>query len=233
MLTCANLVMRFGGVHAIDGVDFELSAGHVHCVIGPNGAGKSTLFKMLTGQLRPSAGSIRLRGIDITGRSTNAIVNLGIGVKMQTPQLFETETARDNIWLGANRRFAPREAVERTAALVEELALGAHADKVVGTLAHGIRQRVEVAGVLASEPELVLLDEPAAGMSDADVADLAELILRRRGRQSFLVVEHDITFVRSIADLVPCSIKVASSSKAIATRFCSTKWSRTSTLGRG
>lgn len=201
-LSCDRLVMQFGGVTAIDGVDWSMSEGQVQCLIGPNGAGKSTFFKMLTGQLRPTAGTVRFRGDDITGLPSNEIARRGLGIKTQTPQLFDELSARENIWLGAHRAARGKAVEARVEELLAELRLEAVSERVVGTLAHGIRQRVEIASVLAGDPDLVLLDEPAAGMSDSDIEHIAELIGQWKRRQSFLVVEHDMRFIRKIADRV-------------------------------
>lgn len=202
MLECENLVMRFGGVTAIGGVNFAMNRGDVHCLIGPNGAGKSTFFKMVTGQLVPTEGVVRLRGHDITGLPTNDIVRKGVGIKMQTPQLFDELTVEENIWLGAHRMLGRGKAKERTDSLIDDLGLADTRTEITGTLAHGVRQRVEIASVLAGNPDLVLLDEPAAGMSDRDVDDLARLIHDLKTKHTFLVVEHDMRFIRQISDRV-------------------------------
>ncbi|MCA2012029.1 ABC transporter ATP-binding protein [Cereibacter sphaeroides] len=202
MLNTENLVVRFGGVFALGGVDFAMTKGEVHCLVGPNGAGKSTFFKVVTGQIAPTSGRVSLGGSDITGEGSAQIVRRGIGIKMQTPQLFDDMTVEDTIWLGAYRGRGKDHARRRTAELLDELRLGEVARAEVGKLAHGLRQRVEIASVLAGDPELILLDEPAAGMSDADVDFLAALILRLRGQHSFLVVEHDMRFIRMVADRV-------------------------------
>lgn len=202
MLQTENLVMQFGGVFALGGVDFAMNRGEVHCLIGPNGAGKSTFFKVVTGQIAPTRGVVSLRGQPITGETSAEIVRRGIGIKMQTPQLFDEMTVAETIWLGAYRKGGRAKANARAAELLTELRLTEVAGAEVGKLAHGMRQRVEIASVLAGDPELILLDEPAAGMSDVDVAFMSELILRLRGRHSFLVVEHDMSFIRRIADRV-------------------------------
>ncbi len=202
MLHTENLVVRFGGVFALGGVDFTMNEGEVHCLIGPNGAGKSTFFKVVTGQIAPTQGRVSLSGDDITGQSSAQIVRRGIGIKMQTPQLYDDMSVEETIWLGAYRRKGKAGARQRSAELIDELRLGPVARTEVGKLAHGLRQRVEIASVLAGDPALILLDEPAAGMSDADVAFMSELILRLRGRHSFLVVEHDMRFIRSISDRI-------------------------------
>ncbi len=201
LLQSKDLFMRFGGVTAIDGVSFSMSEGTVHCLVGPNGAGKSTFFKMVTGQLSPSSGSVSFRGRNITGLRSSEIVNLGIGIKTQTPQLFDDVSVEENIWLGA-RRLAHGDPRVRVRQLLADLELTSIKGRVVGTLPHGLRQRTEIAAVLASDPKLILLDEPAAGMSDSDVEHIAELILRLKSSHSFLVVEHDMRFIRRIADTV-------------------------------
>lgn len=201
-LSTHRLRMRFGGVVAVRDVDFEMTEGLVHCLIGPNGAGKSTFFKMLTGQLRPSAGTIRLRGDDIAGLRPHEIARRGIGIKTQVPKLFDDLDVRENLWLAARRNrtgAAIRDCVE---CILDDLQLTALAGRIVGRLAHGQRQWVEIGGVLAGDPTLVLLDEPAAGMSDAEVERTAALIRRIRGTRSVLVVEHDMRFIRQIADRV-------------------------------
>jgi branched-chain amino acid transport system ATP-binding protein len=202
MLHTENLVVQFGGVFALGGVNFDLTQGEVHCLIGPNGAGKSTFFKVVTGQIVPTRGRVSLSGEDITGRASAQIVRRGIGIKMQTPQLFDEMSVEKTIWLGAYRTAGKARAQQRADELIDELGLCSVARSEVGKLSHGLRQRVEIASVLAGDPALILLDEPAAGMGKADVAFMAELILKLRGRHSFLVVEHDMAFIRSIADCV-------------------------------
>lgn len=201
-LATRGLEKRFGGVVAIQDVDFEMTEGIVHCLIGPNGAGKSTFFKMITGQLRPTAGVVTFRDQDVTGFRSFEVARLGIGSKTQVPKLFDELDVRENLWLSARRHkkgAALKAAVDR---VLEELQLAPLADKLVGRLAHGQRQWVEIGGVLAGEPSLVLLDEPAAGMSDAEVDRTAALIRAIKKDRSVLVVEHDMRFIRMIADHV-------------------------------
>ncbi|MBZ9772547.1 ABC transporter ATP-binding protein [Mesorhizobium sp. CO1-1-8] len=194
--------MRFGGVVAIHNVDFEMARGQVHCLIGPNGAGKSTFFKMITGQLRPTAGIVTFADRTISGFRPFEIARLGIGIKTQVPKLFDELDVRENLWLAARRRKKGAAANRLVDSLLDELQLAPLADKLVGRLAHGQRQWVEIGGVLAGEPSLVLLDEPAAGMSDAEVDRTAQLIGSIKKDRSVLVVEHDMRFIRMIADHV-------------------------------
>jgi branched-chain amino acid transport system ATP-binding protein/urea transport system ATP-binding protein len=202
LLATSGLAKHFGGVAAVDGVDFALAEGELRCLIGPNGAGKSTFFKMLTGQLAPTAGRVAFDGIDITGRERHEVSRLGIGIKTQVPSLFDGLSVRENVRLAARRRHGAAgaaRAVDETLALV---ALAAEADRRVGHLAHGQRQWLELGMVLAAAPRLLLLDEPTAGMTRDEVARTAELIRAIRRDCALIVVEHDMQFVRMIAETV-------------------------------
>ena len=197
-----SLCRRFGGVLALSNIDFRLEPGALHCLIGPNGAGKSTFFKLLTGQIAPSSGQVLFAGNDITGLRRHEIARLGIGIKNQTPDVFDGITARQNIYLAA--RFAQNgvdaeRVVEQT---IDDLSLNAIAHRQVGQLAHGQRQWVEIAMVLARSPDLILLDEPSAGMSAEERIQMAEMLNRLRGRAAIIVVEHDMKFIKRIASVV-------------------------------
>ena len=194
--------MRFGGVTAVSAVNLTLQESELRCLIGPNGAGKSTFFKVLTGQLRPSEGTIRLRGQDVTGANPHEIARLGVGIKTQVPNVFNGLSVRENVFIGAARLHSPKQAraiVEKTLA---RLQLDGIAERTVGQLAHGQRQWVEIATVLAQEPQLILLDEPAAGMNHAEVLRTADLIREINRTQALVVVEHDMQFIRMIATTV-------------------------------
>lgn len=202
LLEAQGATMRFGGVTAVNNVDFALREMELRCLIGPNGAGKSTFFKMLTGQLRPSAGRILLRGRDITGAEPHQIARLGVGIKTQVPNVFDGLSVRENVFVAAARRGSANQARRISAATLERLRLTAIAGRLVGQLAHGQRQWVEIAAVLAQEPELVLLDEPAAGMTHEEVLRTAELIREINQTHALIVVEHDMQFIRMIARTV-------------------------------
>ncbi len=194
--------MRFGGVTAVSAVDLTLQDGELRCLIGPNGAGKSTFFKVLTGRLRPSEGTIRLRGRDVTGANPHEIARLGVGIKTQVPNVFNGLSVRENVFVGAARLHGAKQArgiVEQTLA---RLQLDGIAERLVGQLAHGQRQWVEIATVLAQAPQLILLDEPAAGMNHAEVLRTADLIREINRTQALVVVEHDMQFIRMIASTV-------------------------------
>lgn len=202
LLETKALTMRFGGVTAVSEVDFTLREAELRCLIGPNGAGKSTFFKMLTGQLAPSAGTIRFRDRPVAGASPHEIARLGVGIKTQVPNVFNGLSVRENIWLGARRTHTPL----RTAAVVDEvlekIRLTAQARTLVGQLSHGQRQWVEIGTVIAADPELILLDEPAAGMTHDEVLRTAELIREINLSRALVVVEHDMQFIRMIARTV-------------------------------
>jgi ABC-type uncharacterized transport system ATPase subunit len=202
ILEARGLTMRFGGVVAVDGVAFRLSEAELRCVIGPNGAGKSTFFKCLTGQLRPTAGEILFRGTPVANLGSHAIARLGVGIKTQVPNVFDGMTARDNVWTAAARVAPGRIAERRTDEAMERVGIGAIADRIVGQLAHGQRQLVELAMVIAPEPDLILLDEPAAGMTDDEVDRLVALIRDLNRSHALVVVEHDMQFIRRVAKTV-------------------------------
>ncbi len=202
LLQTRGVTMRFGGVVAVNAVDFTLREGELRCLIGPNGAGKSTFFKVLTGQLPPSAGTVHYRGRDIAGAAPHAIARAGIGIKLQTPSVFNGLSIRENLWLAARRKNSAKKADAVVDEVLALIALAGSTDRVVGTLAHGQRQWVEIGTVLAGEPDLILLDEPAAGMNHDEVGRTAEIVRAINRTKSLIVVEHDMAFIRMISDLI-------------------------------
>ena len=202
ILETRGLSKRFGGLPAVDGVDFRLGEGELRCLIGPNGAGKSTFFKMITGQLRPTAGAVLFRGVDVTGEERHLLAKRGIGIKTQVPSLFDGLDVRESLHLAARRFHGAAEAARIVDGILAETRLDAVAARKVGELAHGQRQWVEFGMVLAREPLLLLLDEPTAGMTPDETARTAALIGRMRQRRAMIVVEHDMHFVRMIAGAV-------------------------------
>jgi branched-chain amino acid transport system ATP-binding protein/urea transport system ATP-binding protein len=186
-------------VHATRDVNFTLAERELRCVIGPNGAGKSTFFKLLTGQVKPSSGEIRFCGKDISDMQPHEPGRLGIGIKTQVPSLFNALSVWENVWLSACRMNRRSDAVRITNETLERVGMLAHKDKSAGVLSHGQRQWVEIAVVLAASPTLILLDEPAAGMSDIEVEKTAELIVEVNRTHAMVVVEHDMAFIRKIA----------------------------------
>lgn len=202
LLQTHDLTMRFGGVVANDQINFTLGEMELRCLIGPNGAGKSTFFKMLTGQLTPSSGRIAFRGQPIAGNPSHEIARLGVGIKTQVPNVFNGVSVHENLWLASRRKGTRREGLARVNEVLERLRLTAIASSIVGTLSHGQRQWVEIGTVLAGDPDLILLDEPAAGMTDEETARTAEIIKEINKTRAIVVVEHDMVFIKMIAKTV-------------------------------
>jgi len=202
LIETRRLNVRFGGVHATRDVNFSLAEAELRCVIGPNGAGKSTFFKLLTGQVKPTSGQILFRGKDISNMQPHDPGRLGIGIKTQVPSLFNGLSVWENVWLSARRTNGAAAANRITEETLERVGMSTHSHKLAGLLSHGMRQWVEIGVVIAADPPLILLDEPAAGMSDAEVAKTAELILEVNRKHALVVVEHDMNFIRMIAKTV-------------------------------
>jgi branched-chain amino acid transport system ATP-binding protein len=202
LLETRSLGIHFGGVQAVRDVNFSLAEGELRCLIGPNGAGKSTFFKLITGQLPPSQGHVRFRGRDISGAQAHEIARLGIGIKTQVPSVFDGLSVRENIWLAAIRLHARRQAAAAVEEMLQRIGLAAIADRPVGQLAHGQRQWVELGVVLSTDPQLILLDEPAAGMTHEEVMRTAALVREINRDKALIVVEHDMQFIRMIASRV-------------------------------
>jgi branched-chain amino acid transport system ATP-binding protein len=195
-----ELTMRFGGVVAVDAVSFSLQERELRCLIGPNGAGKSTFFKCLTGQYRLTHenGRVLIRGTDVIGWRTHEIVRLGVGIKTQVPSVMNGLTVLENLWLSARRTAGHDGADAAVEEVVAELELNGIARRLVGELAHGQRQLVEIGTVLANKPWLVLLDEPAAGLTNAETDRLVAIIKRINQTATLIVVDHDMHFVRTL-----------------------------------
>ena len=199
VLDTRDLSMRFGGVQAVNSVNFSLKERELRCLIGPNGAGKSTFFKLLTGQIEPSAGVVLFEEADITAAPPHQIGRLGIGIKNQVQDVFNGLSVFENLYLAASSADVGRRAALRARELAARLGLEQLLDTPVATLAHGQRQWVEIAMVIARQPKLVLLDEPSAGMTIEETRQTAELIREVNRTTTIIVVEHDMQFIRQIA----------------------------------
>jgi ABC-type uncharacterized transport system ATPase subunit len=199
-----ELTMRFGGVVAVNAVNFTLQERELRCLIGPNGAGKSTFFKCLTGQhrLTHENGRVLIRGTDVTGWSTYEVVRLGVGIKTQVPSVMNGLTVQENLWLSARRIHGWSGADGAVDEIASELRLSDVLRRLVGELSHGQRQMVEIGIVLIQRPWLVLLDEPAAGMTGNEVERLIGVIRRINESASVIVVDHDMEFVRMLGSTV-------------------------------
>lgn len=202
LLQTQGLGVSFGGVHAVKAVDFTLHSGELRCLIGPNGAGKSTFFKLLSGQLKPTHGSCDFQGERISGLPPHRIARLGIGIKTQTPSVFDGLDVLENLRLAASRNQSAAQARQTAEQTLQRIDLSEHRHRLVGDLAHGQRQWVELGMILASKPTLVLLDEPAAGMTYQEVRKTAALIKEINAHSTVVVVEHDMEFIRLIAGTV-------------------------------
>ncbi len=202
VLEAQDISVHFGGMAALSRVRFRLKEGQLRCLIGPNGAGKSTFFKCLTGILSPSEGRIFLRGVDCTTLKPNQIARRGIGIKTQVPNVMDGLTVRENIWLSARRKCNVIESSRIAQQMMTRFSITNLASKPLNMLAHGQRQLVEFAVVLAQKPWLVLLDEPAAGMSSNEIDLIADVIREINRSATVIVVEHDMRFVRMIAEQI-------------------------------
>ncbi len=204
----------FDGYKAINGLSIAIAKGELRAVVGPNGAGKTTMLDIITGKTRPDVGQVVWgQDTDLTRLDEASCARLGIGRKFQKPTVFETLSVSDNLMLAlANDRGVPATLVHRSsqteaqriAALLETVGLGAERDRLAGLLSHGQKQWLEIGMLLAQEPQLLLVDEPAAGMTDAETMKTAELLRSIAGDRSVVVIEHDMDFVRALDCKVTC-----------------------------
>jgi len=213
MLEIRGLSKSFGGVRAVDAVSLAVPAGEIRALIGPNGAGKTTLFNMLTGQLRPDAGDVWWKGARLTGLPPHAVCRRGVGRTFQITATFASLSALDNVRVARIAHTgrahslltrAHRLETEPARALLDQVGLAEQAERPAAVLAYGDLKRLELAVALATEPELLLLDEPTAGMAPAErgaLMALASGIARRRGL-AVLFTEHDMDVVFSVADRI-------------------------------
>ena len=211
MLGLHGVSRRFGALRAVDDVSIDVGPGARHALIGPNGAGKSTLFKLISGSMPVTSGSIVLNGVDVTGLSEPARARRGISQTLQHSSLFLTQTVEQNVLLAAQRRLGRRwsmvprrqaRARERARELLLGVGLSPRAATPASELSHGERRQLEVAVALACEPTLLLLDEPAAGMSAAESARLVELVRGLPETITVVIVEHDLDVVFALASSV-------------------------------
>ncbi|WP_256354544.1 ABC transporter ATP-binding protein [Variovorax sp. dw_308] len=220
LLSVRGLLVRFGGIVALDAVSFDVARGHVCGLIGPNGAGKTTLFNCLSRLYRYQEGDIVFEGQSITALPTHGIAGLGIGRTFQNLAMFRTLSVRENVMVGAHSRSSAgflasalqlpkvkaeeREMRERAEEIMAFLALTPMAARPVGTLPFAIQKRVELGRALAARPKLLLLDEPAAGLNHEELDDLARLIREIRDRLgvTVLLVEHHMGLVMGVSDRI-------------------------------
>ncbi|MCU4742455.1 ABC transporter ATP-binding protein [Halobacteria archaeon AArc-m2/3/4] len=203
ILQTRGLTKRFGGLTAIDDVDFAVDAGELRCLIGPNGAGKSTFLKLLTGRHDPSAGAIYYNGAELTDLPPYKRIDRGISIKFQVPSVYPDLTVEENLRIPLQRVASKAEFEERTIETLEQFDLLEEIDTTAANLSHGQQQRLEIGMAMTLEPDLMLLDEPVAGLSVEETEEIAELLVELNDEDvAFIVIEHDIDFVASIADRV-------------------------------
>lgn len=200
--------VAFDGFKAINNLALMVAPGELRTIIGPNGAGKTTMMDIITGKTKPDAGEVLFAGrIDLTKLDEVAIANLGIGRKFQKPTVFENLTVFENFELalksarGAWKTLLGRlnsEALDRIAWALDTVGLDAKVEDIAGSLSHGQKQWLEIGMLLVQDTQLILLDEPVAGMTDAETKQTAELILTLKGERTLVVVEHDMEFVRDL-----------------------------------
>ena len=213
ILSARGLTKRFSGFTAVNGVDLDVERGTIHALIGPNGAGKTTCFNLLTKFLQPSAGSIAFNGRDITGLAPAAIARLGVVRSFQISAVFPRMSVLENVRIALQRRrgdsfdFWRNQKVlnaydEEARERVEEVGLTQFIGETAGELSYGRKRALEIATTLALEPEMLLLDEPMAGMAQEDVTRISALIRRIAAKRTILMVEHNLSVVADLSDRI-------------------------------
>ena len=206
-----NVTVSFDGFKALHGLNFSMDPGELRVVIGPNGAGKTTLLDVITGKVKPVEGRVLFKGTEINGLRVNQIINMGVGRKFQTPGVYTNFTAFENLELSyqTNRKvfstlFNPLSSsdVEQIYAILEVIGLAGKANQKAGLLSHGEKQWLEIGMVIVQDPDLLLIDEPVAGMTEGEREKTVRLLQSIATDQSILVIEHDMSFVREIANKV-------------------------------
>ena len=198
-----DLAVRFGALAAVDGIDLSIEQGSVHCIIGPNGAGKTTLFNLLTGSLPPSRGRIFFRGEEVTGLKPHRLARKGLARSFQITSIFPELTVADNLRLAA-RRSAAADPEARVKEVLEQVELASKEDALAGSMSHGDQRHLDIGIALATDPALLLLDEPTAGMPPHETEGTVALIRRLRDQHGYTIVliEHKMDIVMSISDRI-------------------------------
>jgi urea transport system ATP-binding protein len=211
VLSVEDLTVSFDGFKAVDGLNLYVDRNEVRVVIGPNGAGKTTVLDLISGKTRASGGSIKFKGLELTKMSEHMIVRAGIGRKFQTPSIYENLSTYENLEVSFPRGRSVFGAIafkrtadvdERVREIAEEVFLTEMLDEPAELLSHGQKQWLEIGMLLMQDPELMLLDEPVAGMSVSEREKTAELLARVAKNRSVVVIEHDMEFVKNIAHRV-------------------------------
>lgn len=212
-ITVRGLTKHFGGVPALEDLSFDVLENEVRCVVGPNGAGKSTLFRALSGIMKPDSGSVTILGRDIRGMPARMVARHGVATKFQVPRVFPTLTVAEHVRLASRvgasygellglRRSPQEQQTQSVSDTLESMGLVDQMDRAAGELSHGERQWLEIVMTLVTDPRVLLLDEPGAGMSPDEKTRTVGLINRLAGTMTVLVIEHDLDFVKRIAHRV-------------------------------
>ena len=214
MLYLNGVTVSFDGFKALNNLSFTVEPGEMRAIIGPNGAGKTTMMDIITGKTRADAGDVFFNGqYDLAKLDETQIAELGIGRKFQKPTVFDMHTVEDNILLALKNDRRPWATLffgetatdgDRIEKILDIVRLGALRDRVAGSLSHGQKQWLEIGMLLAQEPKLLLVDEPVAGMTDAETRQTSELLREINRDRTVIVVEHDMTFVRDLGVKVTC-----------------------------
>lgn len=208
ILEIQNLTVKFGGFTAINNLNFSLDKGELRVVIGPNGAGKTTFMDVITGKTKPTEGQVFFNGKNLRPYAEYEIARMGIGRKFQTPRVYQKLTPRENLELSGARKknvwaslMASSSTAERRTVveLLETIGLAMKADIPAELLSHGEKQRLEIGMLVAQSPDLLLVDEPVAGLTDEETEKVGDLLLALAESHSIMVIEHDMEFVRQIA----------------------------------
>ncbi|MEH2265821.1 urea ABC transporter ATP-binding protein UrtD [Nostoc sp.] len=211
ILETENVTVSFDGFKALNQLNFSMDVGELRVVIGPNGAGKTTFLDVITGKVQPTIGRVLFKGRNLRSLPEYKIARLGIGRKFQTPRIYLNLTPRENLEITSNKNknvfstlFERSNAAEKNniKGLLETIGLTPKADIRAGLLSHGEKQRLEIGMLVAQSPDLLLVDEPAAGLTDEETYNIGELLLALAQSHSILVIEHDMEFVRQIANKV-------------------------------
>lgn len=211
MLDITDLTVAFGGFKAVNGLSLKINERELRVVIGPNGAGKTTLLDLVCGKTRATSGSVKFRGVEITAMPEFKIVRAGIGRKFQNPSIYEDLSVRENLEISIPQAHSIQRSLffrrtpairEQIDSVAEQIKLSDRLHRKAGLLSHGQKQWLEIGMLLVQGPELLLLDEPVAGMSPKEREQTGELLKDIARRKSLVVIEHDMDFVRSIAQRV-------------------------------
>jgi branched-chain amino acid transport system permease protein len=208
ILKLEGIAKHFGGVRAVDGLDFEVTRGTVHALIGPNGSGKTTTLNVLNGIYRPTAGRLTFEGHDVTAMSPSQRAGLGLGRTFQNIRLFPTLSVLENVMVGAQRKNNPiqhgeKALRERALSALQFVGMADRAGEIVKNLPYGHQRLVEIARALAGHPRLLLLDEPAAGLNNTEKQELVELLKRLRGHGlTVFLIEHDMGLIEQVSDRI-------------------------------